>query len=82
MNELREIIAISASFTGGAELRNQLRGWMDMALDIGIDAGTASEFVRHATAPKQISANAKTARISKDFLLAAEIAEGADVGDV
>ena len=44
MNELREIIAISASFTGGAELRKQLRGWVDMALDIGNDAGTASEF--------------------------------------
>jgi hypothetical protein len=44
VNELREIIAISASFTGTAELRNQLRGWVDMALDIGNDAGTASEF--------------------------------------
>jgi hypothetical protein len=46
VNELRESIAISASFAGDAELRNQLRGWVDMALDIGNNAGTASEFER------------------------------------
>jgi hypothetical protein len=46
MNELRESIAIFASFAGGAELRNQLRGWVDMALDIGNNAGSASEFER------------------------------------
>jgi hypothetical protein len=44
VNELREIIAISAGFTGAAELSNQLRGWVHMAFDIGNDAGTASEF--------------------------------------
>jgi addiction module HigA family antidote len=44
VNELREIIAISAGFTGAAELSNQLRGWVHMALDIGNDAGTAGEF--------------------------------------
>jgi hypothetical protein len=44
VNELRESIAIFASFAGGAELRNQLRGWVVMALDIGNNAGSASEF--------------------------------------